>query len=157
MVSHVMIGFDKHTPTETGLGNFERIVSEADKLGVKIAFENTEGEEYLAAVMEHFKDCDTVGFCLDTGHEICYNPGSDMLSLYGDRLIHTHINDNLGVCGDEITYLDDLHLLPFDGVCDFDGVAGRLVRCGYDGTLTFELKQKASTTDMKTIFMVKWL
>lgn len=139
LVAHVFIGFDKHEPTEFGIRSFERIVEAATSRGVRLAFENTEGEEYLDAVMEHFRGNSAVGFCLDTGHEICYNPTRDMVADYGDRLIYTHINDNLGVCGEKITYLDDLHLLPFDGVCDFDGVARRLAECGYDGTLSFEL------------------
>ncbi len=143
VVAHVVIGFDKHEPTEFGLRSFERIVSEAEKHMVKLAFENTEGEEYLDAVMAHFKGNSSVGFCLDTGHEICYNPTRDMVSDYGDRLIYTHINDNLGVCGKDITYLDDLHLLPFDGVCDFDRVARRLAACGFDGTLSFELSMES--------------
>ena len=36
-----------------------------------------------------------------------------------------------------ITWIDDLHLLPFDGINDWQGVAARLVEC--DGPLTFEL------------------
>ena len=143
MVSHVIIGFDRHTPTSDGLYNFERLVREAEDLGVKIAFENTEGAEYLEAVMRHFKGSDAVGFCLDTGHEMCYNPGVDMLKLYGERLAYTHINDNLGVCGEGITWIDDLHLLPFDGKCDFSSLAARLAACGYNGTLTFELSRKS--------------
>ena len=44
--------------------------------------------------------------------------GKDMLELYGDRLIATHINDNLGVSNSDgkIFRTDDLHLLPFDGI-----------------------------------------
>ena len=53
MVVHAFIGFEDHSPTAFGVDNFGRIVSEAEKLGVKIAFENTEGEEYLAALDDH--------------------------------------------------------------------------------------------------------
>ena len=83
----------------------------AKERGVKVAFENTEGEEYLEALMDNFKDDDTVGFCWDTGHEMCYNHSQDMLAKYGDRLIATHINDNLGISDydGKITWLDDLH------------------------------------------------
>lgn len=53
-------------------------------------------------------DLDNVGFCLDAGHEMCYNHSADMLSLYGDRLIATHINDNLGIrdYGGKTTWID---------------------------------------------------
>ncbi|MCQ2453454.1 MAG: sugar phosphate isomerase/epimerase [Clostridia bacterium] len=143
MVAHTFIGFEKHTPTPQGLDHFEQIVREAEKLGVKIAFENTEGEEYLAALMAHFKGNAAVGFCWDSGHEMCYNHSKDMLALYGDRLIATHLNDNLGIrdFDGKITWLDDLHLLPFDGIGSWQDIASRLNRCGYEGPLTFELKR----------------
>ena len=141
MVVHAFIGFDDHTPNEYGLRNFARVVEHARGLGVKVAFENTEGEEYLAALMEHFRDDETVGFCWDTGHEMCYNYSRDMLDLYGDRLIATHLNDNLGIKDYEgvITWIDDLHLLPFDGIADWTDIAARLNRHGYQDILTFEL------------------
>lgn len=143
MVAHTFIGFEDHTPNRIGIDNFGKVVREAEKLGVKIAFENTEGEEYLEALMEHFKESPAVGFCWDTGHEMCYNHSKDMLALYGDRLIATHLNDNLGIrdFDGEITWLDDLHLLPFDGIGDWRGIASRLDRCGFDGILTFELNR----------------
>lgn len=145
MVCHAIIGFDKHSPNEIGIKNYKTVVDKAAQLGVKIAFENTEGEEYLEAVMNAFKDSANVGFCLDTGHEMCYNRSKDMLSLYGDRLICTHINDNLGIkdYGGSIIWTDDLHLLPFDGIGDWEGVAKRLNTCGYEGILTFELNKKS--------------
>lgn len=141
MVMHPFIGFTEHEPTQFGLDNFARVADEARRLGVKIAIENVEGEEYLTALMAHFAGDNGVGFCWDTGHELCYNHGKDMLALYGDRLLCTHLNDNLGIrdFGGEITWLDDLHLLPFDGIADWQDIAARLNRHGYDGILTFEL------------------
>lgn len=143
MVSHVYIGFEpSEGPTFDGIQRFRKIVDEAKKLGVKIAFENTEGEEYLVALMNALADYDNVGFCWDTGHQMCYNTDTDMIELYGDRLICTHINDNLGVRDYEgkIIYHDDLHLLPFDGIGDWQDITAKLNKCGYDGILTFELK-----------------
>ena len=147
MVSHVYIGFEPGDgPTPEGIEGFRRVVDEAKRLGVKVAFENTEGEEYLAALMNAFKGYDNVGFCWDTGHQMCYNYSTDMMELYGDRLICTHINDNLGVRDFEgkITYHDDLHLLPFDGIGDWEEITDKLNKWGYDGILTFELKIKNS-------------
>ena len=140
-VLHAFIGFEDHTPTAQGLQNFGEVVDEATKLGVKIAFENTEGVEYLEALMEHFCGNDTVGFCWDSGHEQCYNYGVDLLEKYGDRLLCTHLNDNLGIKDFDgtITWLDDLHLLPFDGIIDWKDAANRLDRCGFGNVLTFEL------------------
>ena len=143
MVAHTFIGFQDHSPNARGLENFGKVVAEAERLGVKVAFENTEGEEYLAAVMERFGSSPAVGFCWDTGHEMCYNHSKDLLALYGDNLIATHLNDNLGIrdYGGETTWIDDLHLLPFDGIADWADIADRLNRCNYNGVLTFELNR----------------
>lgn len=140
VVIHAFIGFKDHTPTRIGVERFGVIVAEARKLGVRIALENTEGEEYLAALMQAFPE-ETVGFCWDSGHEMCYNYGRDMLALYGDRLYMTHLNDNLGIRdhAGEITWLDDLHLLPFDGIADWTYNAQRLNRAKKQDILNFEL------------------
>ena len=144
MICHAFIGFKDHTPTPVGIENYRKVVLAAAERGVKIAFENTEGEEYLAALMDAFRCYDNVGFCLDTGHELCYNFSKDMLELYGDRLLCTHLNDNLGIkdYNGDITYKDDLHLLPFDGVADWQGIVERLNHHHYHGILTFELNKK---------------
>lgn len=141
LVVHPYIGFDDGEPTEAGIENFRRVVEEAKKCHVKIAFENVEGEAFLAALMNTFTDDEVVGFCWDTGHELCYNRGKDMMALYGDRLIATHFNDNVGVSDFEgsIFWTDDLHLLPFDGITNWQSVADRLNQHGYQGVLTFEL------------------
>ena len=145
MVAHAFIGFEDHNPTAIGINRFEKVVNSAEEKGIKIAFENTEGEEYLDALMEAFKNNKNVGFCLDTGHEMCYNRHRDMLASYGDRLIATHLNDNLGISREdgEIFWTDDLHLLPFDGIADWDNIAARLDKWGYNGILTFELTVKS--------------
>lgn len=144
MVSHVYIGFDEHPlQNERGLVYFGRVIDEAEKCGVKIAFENTEGEEFLDAVLTRFKDRKNVGFCWDTGHEMCYNFSADMPGKYADRLFSTHLNDNLGIkdIKGKIFWHDDLHLLPFDGIADWNGIAARLNRSGFSGPLTFELNK----------------
>ena len=145
MVVHAFIGFEKHTPTQMGIDMFGQLVSEAARLGVKVAFENTEGEEYLYALLDAFADEKHVGFCWDSGHEMCYNRSQDLLAKYGDRLIATHINDNLGIKDNAgvITWIDDLHLLPFDGIGDWKNAAERLDRYRYNDILTFELTYKS--------------
>ncbi|MBP3446388.1 MAG: sugar phosphate isomerase/epimerase [Clostridia bacterium] len=141
-VIHAIIGMDNHNPTELGLRRLEPVVNYAVQKGVSLAFENTEGEEYLEAILERFGDVPDVGFCFDSGHELCYNHGNDMLGRFGKRLMVTHLNDNVGMTGDELTFLDDAHLLPFDGIADWERIAERMHNCGYDGTLSFEVISK---------------
>ena len=144
MISHAFIGFyTGMTPTDVGLSRFGNVIREAERCGVKIAFENTEGEEFLAALLDTFGSSRAIGFCWDTGHEMCYNGSKDMTDLYGKYLLSTHLNDNLGVRGFDgtITWHDDLHLLPFDGIGDWAGIAARLKRWDFTDVLTFELKR----------------
>ena len=146
LIVHPYIGFQNQpTPTNAGIANFRAVVERAKEKNVRIAFENVEGECYLEALLQAFEQDETVGFCWDSGHELCYNRGKDMTELYGNRLIATHLNDNLGVSdrNGRIYWTDDLHLLPFDGIADWNGIAARLNRCGYEGPLTFELTRQS--------------
>ena len=122
--------------------HFDRLVDHCAHLGIQIAFENLEGPEYLCALMERYQNCSSVGFCWDSGHEACYAPGWDFLSRFGDRLIMTHLNDNLGVTDPTGTLqgTDDLHLLPGDGVLDWQTIVQRLRTAKAQEILNFELK-----------------
>lgn len=143
LVVHAWIGFgDEVGNIPTGLKNFGILVDRASEYGIRIAFENTEGLSYLETLMEHFKENETVGFCWDSGHEMCYNGFENLLAKYGDRLYMTHLNDNLGVSRyDGKTYwTDDLHLLPYDGIADWDEFAKRLKSSAKLDVLNFELK-----------------
>ena len=145
VVMHAIIGMDNHTPTELGLERIGEIIDYAVKRGVVIGFENTEGEEYLFKLFDAFGGRKNVGFCWDTGHEMCYNHSQDLLQKLGNKLIATHLNDNLGIkdFGGEITWLDDLHLLPFDGIANWQNIADRLDRWGFDDIMMFELNIKS--------------
>lgn len=146
LIVHPYIGFEPTAgPNNDGIENFRLVVNEAKTYNVKIAFENVEQQEYLDALMKAFQSCENVGFCWDTGHELCYNRGKDMLALYGERLIATHINDNLGVSdyNGKTFWTDDLHLLPFDGVTNWQQVVERLNKYDYQDILTFELNKQS--------------
>lgn len=145
MIVHAYIGFADAHPLTYGLENFRPVAEAAGRAGVRIALENTEGEIYLERLMTGLAEYENVGFCWDSGHEMCYNRGQDMLGKYGGRLFFTHLNDNLGIrdYGGAITPLDDLHLLPFDGIADWQDIARRLARQGLDDYLTFELNTES--------------
>lgn len=145
-VLHAIIGMDNCNPTPLGLQRLDAVIDYAVKKNVYLAFENTEGEMYLEAILNRYADVENVGFCFDSGHELCYNYGKDILSKYGKRLFVTHLNDNKGMTGDELTFYDDSHLLPFDGIADWDGIAKRMNACGYNGTISFEVISKGRPT-----------
>ena len=145
MVTHVWIGFGDNGYDENNLyfDNYDEIVATAERLGVKLALENTEGEEYLGALMERYKDNLWVGYCWDSGHEMCYNHSNDLLGKYGDQLILTHINDNLGISryDGETYWTDDIHLLPYDGIADWDKNVERLRASKRVEILNFEVNR----------------
>lgn len=142
LVVHTWIGFEyEDLPNEIGFKNYGKLVERAQRYGVQIALENTEGEEFLLALMEHFKDNENVGFCWDSGHEMCYNHSEDLLAKWGERLLVTHLNDNLGISrySGETFWHDDLHLLPYDGIADWEENIKRLKASRPLEYLNFEL------------------
>lgn len=142
MVVHTWIGFEyEFDASKLNFQNYDEIVTRAEEYGIKIAFENTEGEEYFFALMERYKNNQAVGFCWDSGHEMCYNHSQDLLAKYGDRLVITHLNDNLGISrfDGKTFWTDDLHLLPYDGIADWDDNIERLKKSKPMEILNFEL------------------
>lgn len=127
--------------SDIGLERFALLYDYAKEKGVRLAIENLESTEHLAALMGLATEFH--GFCWDCGHNLCYTPTVDLPRLYGKRMICTHIHDNLGITrpGD-IHYRDDLHLLPFDGSLSWEWFAKKIKQCGYSGPLTLELSLK---------------
>ncbi len=141
-VVHTWIGFEyEFDKAALYYGNFDEVVDYAASKAFKIAFENTEGQEFLFALMERYEGNSAVGFCWDSGHELCYNRSRDLLGDFGDRLIMTHLNDNLGISryDGKIFWTDDLHLLPYDGIADWDHNIERLRAAKHMDILNFEL------------------
>ena len=101
-----------------------------------------------AYLLDATAGCPHVGFCWDTGHEQCYNRGTDMMRGRAHRLIATHFNDNLGVRGGGVTSKDDLHFLPFDGITDWQSVAERLKQTTIPEYLIFEVKKREKYADL---------
>lgn len=143
LVIHPWNGVD-YTFREEGLcfAHFDALVCLAENLGITVAFENLEGHEYLAALMQRYEGRKTVGFCWDSGHERCYTPGMDLLQPYADRLVMTHLNDNLGVTdpGGKLQGTDDLHLFPYDGNQNWEDTVSRLKAAREQEILNFEIK-----------------
>ena len=144
VVMHAIVGMEHIAPSAAerarGFANFQKIFDAAEAAGVIVAMENTEGEQYLDALLRHFRGHPALRFCIDTGHEMCYDHSHDLIGRYADLLYCTHLNDNFGMSGEKITWLDDLHLLPFDGAADWENKEVRLKAAGYRGDLTLEVK-----------------
>ncbi|MCI8660139.1 MAG: sugar phosphate isomerase/epimerase [Lachnospiraceae bacterium] len=141
-ILHTTVGNHAPDVSQKGLSRFQKLCDYAKALGVHICFENIEPLPHLKAVMDYITD-PFHGFCWDIGHNICYTPHIDMMELYGNRLMCLHIHDNRGVTQPgNIDYRDDLHLLPFDGVLDWDWFAEKLNEYHYDGPVTLEVSDQ---------------
>lgn len=125
-------------PPQIGVERFEKIVKEAEKLGVIIALENTGTLVYLQTLLTNFKDNKNVAFCFDTGHENGYTPDVDVLKEFG-KPISLHLNDNMGKFLEPAHWYDDAHMLPFDGTCNWKKITDDLKSLGYTGDVTLEV------------------
>ena len=124
-----------------GLSRFRKVVDRAKELGVRIAFENTDSEELLDAVMNAFRE-EHVGFCYDSGHEFWLTPDADYLGRYGYRLFCLHLNDNDGT--------GDKHWLPGDGDANFERIISRLKFFPFRGPVTLEVAYREPYTKRYT-------
>lgn len=140
IVVHLDSGFDSPFVSDIGKERLDRLMAASAETGVKIAFENIRKLANLAYVMERYPEA---GYCYDNGHECCYTDNRyDFLSLFGKRLLCTHIHDNTG-------YPNDDHLIPYDGAIDFDKVIEGLKKSGYQGTLTSESHIKVAANEQR--------
>lgn len=138
MVAHLSSGDTAPPVTDIGRKRFTEIIEYAAKKNIRVAFENQRKLSNISWVFETFRENETVGFCWDCGHESCFTPGIEYMSLFGNRLICTHIHDNTGV------YNDDCHLLPFDGSIDYNRFAELLKKFNYTGSIMLEVKAAAN-------------
>lgn len=115
----------------------KKIVEQASTRGISICLENlSENVSDIKTVMEEVPD---LNLTLDLGHAQLLsddNTSFGFIKNFPDRIMHVHLHDNRG--GD--SYLDDLHLPPGDGIIDLKGIFRDLIKTGYQGTITLELK-----------------
>lgn len=114
-----------------GLDRYSRLEEKAESLGVRLCYENGDTVTHLEAVLKQSGAFHV--FCYDSGHEACYTPDAELLDKWGEKLLYTHLHDNMGAGK------GDLHYMPFDGIRDWSELARKLSGCSYKGTLNLEL------------------
>ena len=114
-----------------------RILEETGRKGITLCIENL--SEDAGAVERFFRKFPALNLTLDFGHgellstvNTCYS----FIEARPERIRHVHLHDNRG--GD--SYLDDLHLIPGEGIIDLKDILKKLVAVGYGGAITLELK-----------------
>jgi sugar phosphate isomerase/epimerase len=112
------------------------IIKKATDLEITVCVENL--SETASHMVTPFTDLPLLNLTLDVGHAQLLaetNTSYEFIERYPDRIKHVHLHDNRG--GDSA--LDDLHLLPGEGIVNFDRVFGKLKDMNYKRTITLEL------------------
>ena len=131
MVAHVSNGRPMPEITTAGLDRFDRLMEYAQKNEITVAFENHRYLENVKFIMDRYPEA---GFCLDTAHEHAFTPGIRYMPMWGHRLVATHLSDNELLCD------KDMHMLPFDGIIDFNKTACEIAGSMQEVTLMLEIK-----------------
>ena len=137
IILHVSSGYTPPEICDKGLKRYDAIINLAKELGVKVAFENLRKVGNVIYLMDRYSNEDNVVFCYDFGHAFCYtDKRTPWLDLIGNKTVYTHIHDNFGKTGEEN---EDLHLLPFEGLIDYQSIIDKLDEYDYKGSLMLEV------------------
>jgi sugar phosphate isomerase/epimerase len=85
----------------------------------------------LAELLESDIDAAGLGICMDVGHARLMGDVVDAIEACSGHLISTHLHDNRGRTDD--------HLVPGQGIVDWDAALLGFQKVGYDGAWMFEL------------------
>ena len=116
-------------PSEIGIERLQQIVDYAEKLGIKVAFENTKIFGYLEYVFDRIKN-QNVGICYDAGHCHCHFNDKFSWEKFKNKIFAVHLHDN--------DKSDDLHLLPFEGTVNWEKLVENLKAANYNGPVILE-------------------
>ena len=121
---------------------FAELADYAKEYGVTVCVENLPFPAYPLTTVEQVceivdkLDRPNLKVCLDAGHASIFF-GSDVgaaIRYIGKRLEAVHIHDNMGK--------EDEHLIPGDGIIDWDGYCAALREIGFDGVISLETSAK---------------
>jgi len=141
VVMHTNFNGTEVAPNQVGLDCIKQMLEAAESGNVKIALENNDDLPHLDYLLQNI-DSPNLGFCFDSGHWNLCTPDVDLLGKYGDRLIAVHLHDNAGKQEPvERIWDQDLHLLPFDGITNFDKVARGIAKSKYNGPVMLESRR----------------
>lgn len=124
---------DEDKPSnQLGLDRIRKIAEKAETLGVNVALENLQNLTNLTHILGKV-DSTRIGFCYDCSHHHRFYPNSDLLSIFGSRLMALHLHDY-----DEVNGQYAAHRLPFDGIIDWRTVMESIDMTGYSGATAIE-------------------
>ncbi len=121
---------------------FANLADYAKEYGVTVCAENLPFPEYPLTTVEQVceivdkLDKDNLKVCLDTGHAAIFFGArvGDAVRYIGKRLEAVHIHDNMGK--------EDEHLIPGEGIVDWNDFAAALGEIGFDKVVSLETSAK---------------
>lgn len=119
--------------------SLEDLAPAAERVGVRLALEvipNTlSAPAALVKLLESELEAPGLGICMDVGHARLMGDVVDAIETCTGHLIATHLHDNRG--------RNDDHLVPGQGVIDWEAAVLAFQKVGYDGVWMFELAVNA--------------
>ncbi len=149
VIIHLSSGWKAPEICDLGLARYDALVDYAEKKGVILAFENLRMVGNIAYMRDRYENRASVGFCLDFGHEHAYTKNVSFADIFTDKLLYTHIHDNLGR-GDERVGNPDRHMLPFEGTVDYKSIMKKLDKYSYKGSLMLEVFSERAVTKTRS-------
>lgn len=124
---------DNHVPSM--VRSLEELAPIAAGAGVRLAVEIIPNALSTAAslvdLLESEIEAGDLGICMDVGHARLMGDVVDAIETCSGHLVTTHLHDNRGRTDD--------HLVPGQGVVDWDATLLAFQKVGYDGAWMFEL------------------
>jgi len=124
---------DNHVPAM--VRSLEELSPVAAAAGVRLAVEVIPNAMSTAAslvdLLESDIEAERLGICLDAGHARLMGDVVDAIETCSGHLVTTHLHDNRGRSDD--------HLVPGQGVIDWEAALLAFQKVGYDGAWMFEL------------------
>ena len=139
VVLHVSSGWQAPPVNDLGISRYDALVDYAAEKGVTLAFENLRMVGNLACLMDRYEHRENVRFCYDCGHEHCYTKTVGWIDIFTNKIVATHIHDNMGRAFEDKASDPDTHLLPFDGSINYHKILDKLDEYGYAGPLVLEV------------------
>lgn len=156
VVSHVSSGWNAPPVNDLGLSRFDALVNYASEKNVTLAFENLRMVGNLSYLKDRYENNPFVRFCYDCGHAHCYTNPVEWLDIFTNKLIATHIHDNMSRPLYDKSTDPDYHWLPFDGTFNYHEMMRKLDKYGYAGPLVLEVFRGARE-DYKALSAEKFM
>ena len=139
LVLHAGVPEPQGTPADNHMASLVHSLEElslvAERVGVQMAVEVIPNALSTAPALVELLESDLeatgLGLCMDVGHARLMGDVVDAIECSAGHLITTHLHDNRGRTDD--------HLVPGQGVIDWDAALLAFQKVGYDGVWMFEL------------------